>query len=215
MEENIHPFKKAAALLLLLGLIDIAVMIFCIINQTNYASSFTIFGVISGVLLLRGSLKTVQTLRWLSIFISVLIVGISFDTLFTTPPALLIALMKFSPLTVIGPICVAALLVAVFIWIYCQLSSQESLQLLVKANYKATQPKSAYLLGVIGLLVTFLGASEMVNGESAKKAIKLAQTQRGSAYQYHVTRLYVSQNSGYADVIAYSDKAVHQLNVNW
>ncbi|KPZ70462.1 hypothetical protein AN944_02210 [Shewanella sp. P1-14-1] len=199
MEENIHPFKKAAALLLLLGLIDIAVMIFCIINQTNYVSSFTIFGVISGVLLLRGSLKTVQTLRWLSIFISVLIVGILFDTLFTTPPALFIALMKFSPLTVIGPICVAALLVAVFIWIYCQLSSQESLQLLVKANYKTTQPKSAYLLGAIGLLVTFLGASEMVNGESAKKAIKLAQAQRGSAYQYHVTRLYVSQNSGYAD----------------
>jgi hypothetical protein len=44
--------------LAVIGLIEIAVMIYCIVNRISCSSSFNMFAVIAGMLLMRGGLKT-------------------------------------------------------------------------------------------------------------------------------------------------------------
>ena len=43
-------------MLISVGVIDIAVMIYCIINAMHYSSSFNVFSVTLGILLVRGNL---------------------------------------------------------------------------------------------------------------------------------------------------------------
>jgi hypothetical protein len=49
--------KCVGGVLIVIGLIDIAVMIYCIVNRISYSSSFNIFAVIAGILSMRGGLK--------------------------------------------------------------------------------------------------------------------------------------------------------------
>ena len=60
--------KRVGAVLLAVGLIDIAVMIYCIANRISYASSFSIFAVVAGIFLLRGSLRAASIVRRFAVF---------------------------------------------------------------------------------------------------------------------------------------------------
>jgi hypothetical protein len=55
--------RKTGGVLLAVGLIDIAVMIYCIANQISYSSSFNIFAVVAGVFLLLGNLRAAGAVR--------------------------------------------------------------------------------------------------------------------------------------------------------
>lgn len=68
MDSAGHPqiLKRAGVVLLVVGLLDIGVMIYCIANSISYSSSFNIFAVIAGIFLLRGSLRAALVVRWLS-----------------------------------------------------------------------------------------------------------------------------------------------------
>ena len=52
----VHILKRVGGVLLVVGLIDIGVMIYCAVNRISYSSSFNVFAVIAGIFLLRGSL---------------------------------------------------------------------------------------------------------------------------------------------------------------
>ncbi len=69
MNDSSDPFKKAGITLLCVGLIDIGVMVYCIVNKISYSSSFNMFAVIAGILLIKGNVYTVRIVRWLSVFI--------------------------------------------------------------------------------------------------------------------------------------------------
>lgn len=49
-------------------MIDIGVMIYCIMNGISYSSSFNIFAVVLGILLLRGSLRAASIVRFFGAF---------------------------------------------------------------------------------------------------------------------------------------------------
>ena len=68
MEDTYNPFRKVGITLLIIGIIDIGVMAYCISNSISYSSSFNIFAVIAGVLLMKGSVKTARIIRWISAF---------------------------------------------------------------------------------------------------------------------------------------------------
>ena len=70
MESTSHLpiLKRAGAVLLVVGLIDVAVMIYCIINSVSYSSSFNILAVAAGIFLLRGNLRAASIIRWIAVF---------------------------------------------------------------------------------------------------------------------------------------------------
>jgi hypothetical protein len=60
--------KRVGVVLVVVGLADIAWMIYCIIHKISYSSSLNLFAVIAGILLMRGSLRTAANIRWFGVF---------------------------------------------------------------------------------------------------------------------------------------------------
>jgi len=215
MEDSNNPFKKAGVALLIIGIIDVGVMAYCIANKISYSSSFNIFAVIAGIFLIKGGVKTARAVRWFSVFLVVAFIGLALVTPFTTPFDLLLTQLKLNPLSIIGSFGFGLVLIAVLIWVHLQLSTPECLNLLAQANYKTGKPKSAYIAGGV-LLVLVVGLSAaFLNGESAQKAKALAQEQLGPDFQYHVSSMSTSGNSGIAKVTAYTEKEIRSVQVKW
>jgi hypothetical protein len=62
-DQHIPILKCVGGVLLIVGLVDIAVMIYCIANRISYSSSFNIFAVVAGIFLLRGNLRAASLVR--------------------------------------------------------------------------------------------------------------------------------------------------------
>jgi hypothetical protein len=82
-DDEAHLILARVGLVLVsVGAIDIAVMIYCIMNAVHYSSSFNIFAVVLGILLVRGNLWAATVVRF-------------FGALFTAGAIALIALVPF------------------------------------------------------------------------------------------------------------------------
>ncbi len=70
MEPTSHVpiLKRIGTVLLAVGLLDIAVMVYCIVNRVSYSSSFNLIAVIAGIFLLRGSVRAASIVRWFAVF---------------------------------------------------------------------------------------------------------------------------------------------------
>jgi len=215
MENSINPFKNSGIALLTIGVIDVGVMAYCIANKISYSSSFNMFAVIAGIFLIKGGVKTARAVRWFSVFLVVAFIGLLLTTPFTTPFGLLLIQLKINALSILSSFAFGLVLISVLVWVHLQLSTPASLEVLAQAGYKTGKPKSAYIAGG-ALLVLVVGLSAgLLNGESAQKAKALAQEQLGPDYQYHVTSMTTSGNSGHASVTAYTDKEVRSVHIQW
>lgn len=210
-----NPFKKVGVALLVIGVLDIILMIYCIINQIGYSSSFNIFAVIVGILLLKGSVKTARIARWLSVFFFIMFIGIIIGASLLMPFDLLKLQIKLNTWSAIVFFLFMTFFLYFLIWIYRQLSSPHALRLLAQAGYATDRPLSAYLSATF-LFIFMIGMFIFLQGsESEKKAKELAQQQLGSGFQYYVSSISFSENSGQANVVAYSDKEIRNVPVSW
>ncbi|MDI9246938.1 hypothetical protein [Marinobacter sp. CHS3-4] len=215
MEDRSNPFKKAGIVLLIVGIIDIAFMIYAIANKVSYSSSFNIFAVIVGILLLRGSARTARVVRWFSIFLTVAFVGVLIIVPLATPIDLLLAQWKSHTAQSLGSVALGLAAIGLIIWVYRQLSTSESLEVLSVAGFRTGRPTSAYIAGSV-LLALATGLSiGFLNGETAQKAEALAEEQLGSEYSYHVSSMSMSGSSGSAWVVAYNDDEIKNIQVQW
>lgn len=215
MDEKVNPFKKAGTVLVLIGILDIGFMVYFISNNMSYSSSFNIFSIIAGILLIRGGVKTASIVRWISVFFATAFIGVLLATPITTPLGLLATQIKLSPLATIGTYLVSIAFIAVLVWVYLQLSSVKSLELISRAGYNVGKPKFAFIAAVV-LLVAFGGLmSALMSGESAEKAKLLAKEQLGSEFNYRVSSITTSGNSGSAIVTAYNSTEIRSVYVQW
>lgn len=215
MEEIENPFRKAGTALLIIGIIDIGVMIYCIANKISYSSSFNIFAIIAGVLLMKGSVKTARVVRWFSAFLVISFIGMNFLFQITMPIKLLVTQIKLDPIGMLGSYALSLIFVGVLIWVYMQLSTPGALGKLGQAGYKTGKPKSA-LYAALGFMV--LGGvllAYLLNSESAEKAKALAKEQLGPAYEYHISSMQTSGNKGSAVVTAFNSNEIKNVQVNW
>ncbi len=90
--------NKTGRVLLIVGLIDVAVMIYCVVNQIAYSSSVNLFAVIAGVFLLRGSLRAASAVRWLSVFLLAALFSLALAWPFVQPADLTLTQIHLSPL---------------------------------------------------------------------------------------------------------------------
>jgi hypothetical protein len=211
--------KRTGVVLLVVGLLDIAVMIYCIANGITYSSSFNIFAVIAGVFLLRGSLRAASVVRWFSAFMLAGFLALIVAWPFVQPLDLTLTEARLSPRSATGTLALVAFVLGLLAWLYRQLASQP----LLAARAAAGRPRrdmripAAAGVGLVVLLVVFMFL--LLGGESAGKARAIAEQQLGSNYRYHVSSLNIQMNSQgkYVSgmVTAWNDKEIRSVPVRW
>jgi len=211
--------KRVGAVLLVVGLIDIAVMIYCITNRISYSSSFNIFAVIAGIFLLRGSLRAASIVRWFAVFMLAAFVALLIAWPFMQPFALTLTQIRLNPGTSFATFAFMAFVLGLLVWLIRELGREPVM--VARANTERKQrdmriPAAAGVGLVIAMcifLVLFLG------GESAGRAKSMAEQQVGPGYRLHVSSLNIAKNnqgtfvSGV--VTAWNDSEIRNIPVHW
>ncbi len=215
MEEVNNPFKKAGLVLVVIGVIDIGVMVYCISNKISYSSSFNIFAVIAGILLIKGGVKTARFIRWFSAFFVIAFTGMFLLMPISMPMDLFLTQLSLDPSSIIYSYLFGLIFIGVLAWVYTQLSTTESLFILAQAGYKTGKPKSALYVS-IGLISLGAVLSVVINGsDSVANAKLLAEKKLGSNYKYHVSSFNTSGDRGSAIVTAYNSNEIRNIQVKW
>jgi hypothetical protein len=211
--------KRVGVVLVLIGLLDIGVMVYCIVHRISYRSSLNLFAVIAGILLMRGSLRTAATVRWFGIFfLSACIAGL-FAWPAIQPMDLTLTQIRLRPG---GFVVAAALLVfilALFYWVITELG-RESVQLASdSAGLKRRDMRLPAGLGVALVLGLGISLNVFLRSEPAERAKGMAEEQVGSGYHLHVSSLRISRGGGTESVsgvvTAWNDKEVREIPVHW
>lgn len=138
MDQHQSILRRAGWLLVAIGCVDIAFMIYCIVNGWSYSSSFNIFSVVAGILLLRGSLRTARVITWfLAFFLA------AFGTLliafpFPQPPDLWMLRLRSDLSGAALSLAIWPIILALLAWIYGQLRSPAVLNASLSAGLKTS-----------------------------------------------------------------------------
>ena len=128
---------------------DTAVMIYHLVHFESYSSSFNILAVITGVLLLQGSLRTVSFMRWYSLFSIPIFIALLFIWPFIQPLDLTLTQYRLNPGWSILTWGVEVFELLLLYWLYRQLSNP-----LVQAARAAAGRKvrNMYIPAVLGVV---------------------------------------------------------------
>lgn len=215
MEDHKRILKSVGTVLLVVGILDISYMAYCIANKISYSSSFNIFSVIAGILLLRQSLKTARVVAWFSAFMLVGFVGVILMFAFIEPWDLKIIRFTLDPLSVSAMYLFSVLILALVFWVYRSLRSEPVLMAQEQAGIKTDTPKLAYALG--GLLVVGLSYAMYTSnyGESGLLAKEKAKEIHGEDYSYYVNGMNWAGNHVSARLLAFNSSEIIPVEVRW
>lgn len=205
--------------LLGIGLLDIAVMVYCIVNRVSYSSSFNIFAVLAGIFLLRGSLRAASVVRWFATFMLAGFLALALAWPFMQPVDLTLTQVRLSPVPSLLSLGFMVFVPGLLYWLCRELGSESVQQAHAAAGRKARDMRipAAAGVGCVVLLTVFL--SFLLGGESAAKAKVIAAQQFGTTYRYHVSSLNITTNSRgkfVAGVVtAWNEKEIHNVPVSW
>jgi hypothetical protein len=190
-------------------------MVYCIVNELDYRSSFNIFAVIAGVLLLRQSLRTARVVAWFAAFLLAGFAGAAIIFPLLTPLDLWAVQFRLHPLSMLSTIVIAVAVIGFVFWVYRNLTSAVVVVAWRSAGIAANKPILPFVIGaalVIGLSAMMV---VMTRGESAEIAKRKAQEQLGSNYKYHVTAMNWSRSGGSATLTAYNERELKEVKVRW
>lgn len=201
--------------LLVFGLLDIGVMIYCIANGISYSSSFNIFAVISGIYLWRGHPWYVKWVTRAAGFYAAAFCTMVPIAPFLFPMDLGTLELRLHPIGVIVGTLATIGVVVFLTWIYLELR-----QAPVLAAYSGSQysPGSFWVAPLCGaMLALAVGVLFVVlqHGDAEQLAIRLATVKTGPGYHYFVTHLSAAGDRGTAEVLAYDDRAIKTVQVEW
>ena len=201
--------------LVVFGLIDVGVMVYCITNGLSYSSSFNIFAVISGVYLWRGHPWYVKWVTRAAGFYAA-----AFCTMVPIAPLLfpvdLGALeLRLHPGGVIFGTAATIGAVVFLIWAYRELRQAPVLAAYSVAGHSPEPFWVSPLCGValaLGVGVLFI---VLMHGDTEQRVIGLASVKTGPGYHYFVTHLSYAGGRGTAEVLAYDDRTIKTVEVKW
>jgi hypothetical protein len=221
MEPTVHTpiLRRTGSVLLAVGLLDIAVMIYCIVNRLSYSSSFNIFAVIAGIFLLRGSLRAAIVVRWLSVFMLAGFVALLFAWPFMQPMNLTLTQIRLNPYSALMAVVLMLGVFALLYWLQRQLGKAPILIARASAGRKTRDMRIPAAAGVAIVTLLSITLGFLLGGESAGKAMSIAEQKLGPNYRYHVSSLNIaktSQGTFIAGVVtAWNDQQVQNVPVEW
>lgn len=221
MDQQAHAqvLRRAGMVLVAVGAIDIAVMVYCIANGISYSSSLNIFAVVAGVFLIRGSLVAAGLVRWFAVFFLAAMCALLVAWPFMQPIDLTLTQARLSPIST-GVSVLLLLAVAVLcLWLQRQLGSPPVIVATRASGKKVRSMRAAAAAGLGLVLLLAVAIPQMLAGESGARAKTVAQERLGAGYRYHVSSLSMSTTSGgttvSARVTAWNEKEVRVVPVEW
>jgi hypothetical protein len=173
--------------------IDIGVMIYCIMNGISYSSSFNIFAVVLGILLLRGSLRAASIVSFFGAFVLAGFLGLIAAWPVLQPLGLTLAELHRTAVSDIAFYSAFALCgLTLLFWITLELNEDAVVTALQSAGRKV---RPLYVPVALGIAIVAVGSGAMVfmtGGENGKHAMDLAAARLGPGYRYHVSSLHMS-----------------------
>ena len=216
MTEHLKILNHVGLVLVVIGVVDIGLMIYCIINEINYSSSLNIFAVAAGILLFKGSLRTARVVTWFSAF---MFAGLCLASVIVFPwlRPLDYWLLYYhkNPFGSLLSISFAVALLYFLFWIYKKLRSPGVLKAMAEAGQKVGFPKSAFLTGSALAILMAVLLQLALKGDSAEKADHIATQQHGSQYKYFVTGINWNGNHVSAQLTAYNEQETKQVKIEW
>lgn len=210
---------RAGKVLIAIGVVDIGVMIYCIANGISYSSSFNIFAVIAGIFLMKGSLRAASIVRWFSVFFLCALVAIAVAWPFLQPLDLTLTQARLSPVSTLLSLAFMVFLGALLYWLAKSLGHQSVLDARRAAGRELRSMRVPAIAG-IGLVVALsVFLSFLLRGDSAKKAIQMAQNELGPTYKFHVSSMNITTNGAGTSVsgvvTAWNATEVRTVPVAW
>ncbi|TVT44528.1 MAG: cytochrome d ubiquinol oxidase subunit II [Denitromonas halophila] len=211
--------KRAGLVLLIIGCVDIAWMVYCITNEVAYSSSFNIFAVIAGVFMMRGSLRVAGWVRWWSLFILAgLSVALAFFP-FVQPFDLTVTEASLSPRAFLVSFLVAILSAWLMYWLSQTLGSEPVQRARESAGMKRSGSRLPIALGLTLSIAVVVLTSLLLNSENSVRAKSIAKQQLGDDYRYHVgslsTRSSADGTHVRATVTAWNHGEIRHIPVGW
>lgn len=210
--------KRCGVVLIAVGALDIAYMVWCIAHDRSYSSSLNIFALVAGILLVRGSLKTA---RWVAMSASFLFAASALAIVvlpFLYPIGYWLALLRHSS-GVAASIVIALALLSVLFWLRQQLLRPEVLKAEEDAGIRPPRVRLAATTGALLPVLLTLVLGLMFHGDTAKEAIRRAHRRLSGNYHYVVTSMQMNSTGTEkhvtAVVTAYNATALRTIPVQW
>jgi len=201
--------------LIVFGLLDIGLMIYCIFNGVSYSSSFNIFAVISGIYLWRGHPWYVKWVTRAAGFYAAAFCAMVPMAPFLFPGDLGVLELRLHPAGVIVGTVVTIGVVVFLVWVYRELRQAPVLAAYTVAGYSPGRFWVAPLCGAMLALGAGVLFIVLMHGDDERTAIRLATVKTGPGYHYFVTRLSYAGDRGTAEVLAYDGQAIKTVQVRW
>jgi hypothetical protein len=211
--------RRVGVVLIVVGVIDVGVMIYCIVHRIGYASSFNVFAIIAGVFLMRGSLRAASLISRIAAFMLTGFLGLLFLWPVFLPPGLALAELRIYPLRFLGFLAFFTALLGFLFWNVQQLRSEAVLA--ASARSKVTIPSlRGPILAAAAIIVIVISLTVLsLRSESRKHAEQIAASQVGSGYSFHVTSIRTIWTSkgkkASAVVTAWNNHEIREIEVNW
>jgi hypothetical protein len=211
--------KRVGIVVIMIGLADIGVMVYCIVNKISYSSSLNVCAVVAGVLLVRGNLRAASTVRWFGVFLLSACIAVLFASPAIQPIDLTVTEMRLHPSAFVAGLASTAFMVALMFWVIKELGRESVKAASDSVGLKRRDMRVPVALGialVIGLGVT---SNIFLTGESGERAKSMAEKQVGPGYKFHVRSMRIS-NAGQTQsadgvVTAWNEKEIREIPVKW
>jgi hypothetical protein len=220
MDERVRiSLYRLGTVLISIGLIDIAVMFYCIAHDKGYASSFNVLAVIAGVFLMRGSLKTARIVGEASSFLLAAFCGMLLMVPVMVPVSYVVAELRVRPISSVAMFVLSVALL-VFLWKARQvLTATPVVNAIQIAGLKRQRSRLMFAIGIAGALVAVLSSYFFANTDAARAAIERVRREHGDNQDYFLSSYHSSMNGDTrmisATVTGYTSSRISKYEVSW
>lgn len=215
MSEYLRIVRRVGWLLVIVGILDIMLMIYCIATQTSYSSSFNVFALVGGNFLLKGNLRAVRYVTLFSaLLFSALLAAIIVVPWMFPIDYLMLIIRTHSFETIFYALFYLAVIWMLF-WVYRQLRIPAVVEACVAAGRKGNPPKLAFVVGAAAVVVSTVLLQVVLKGETGLEAKRLATIQYGDGYKYFVSSINWRGNHVFAGLTAYNENETKEVQVDW
>jgi len=223
MNDYRQSLRVVGIVLIVVGFLDIGWMIYCIANGESYSSSFNIFAVIAGILLIRGGLRTARVVAFFTAFMLSGFIGVLLVLPLIMPFDLVLACLKVYPASFGCYLLLAVFILALLGWIYSRLTAPLVTAAIVEKYPRYAsfwrRPRNGFVVGALLVIVLVVVVGFMLHGASGQRACAEAKLKVGDRYKYCVSSLSMQSSGGRthvaALVVAYNQKDIKRVEVQW
>ena len=211
--------RRAGVALIVIGVIDVGVMIYCIVYKLRYSSSFNIFAIVAGIFLMRGSLRAAKAISLYGSFMLAALIGIAFAWPAFIPLGLALAALRIYIMRSLAYLAYVAAVLGVSFWVVRQLRRDAVLAASARSGTKIRSLTSPILAGAAIVLIFTPMMRAALRSDRAKRAEQIAASQVGDRYSFCVTSMKsVRTDKGRiasAVVTAWNDHEIREIPVSW